>query len=130
MDKFNGDLDKFFNRDIHIIRDELLSLNGIGPETADSIILYAGNMPIFIVDAYTKRLCQRLPLPTNISYDEIQEFFQMMLSKNYSKKEIIKVYNELHALIVIFAKTYCKKKPICDKCPLGKNCNYNKKLFQ
>ena len=130
IDKFNGDLDKFFNRDIHIIRNELLSLNGIGPETADSIILYAGNMPIFVVDAYTKRLCQRLPLPTKISYDEIQEFFQIMLSKNYSKKGIIKVYNELHALIVIFAKTYCKKKPNCDKCPLGENCNYKKKLFQ
>ena len=115
---YQGNLDNFFDRDINTIREELLSLNGIGPETADSIILYAGNLPIFVVDAYTKRICERLPFNTNISYNEIQQFFQKNLSKKYSSQDIPKVYNELHAQIVILAKNYCKKNPECDKCPL------------
>ena len=62
---YNDDLDKFFKRDLTDVRKELLSLNGIGPETADSILLYAGNLPTFVVDAYTKRICKRLPIKTN-----------------------------------------------------------------
>ena len=97
------------------IREELLSVNGIGPETADSILLYAGNLPIFVVDAYTKRICERLPLDTNVSYNEIQNYFKTELSNNYTKKELTKVYNELHALIVLLAKRFCKKNPECKK---------------
>ena len=115
---FNSNLDKFFNRDIKEIREELLEINGIGPETADSILCYAGDKPIFVVDAYTKRLCQRLPINVNISYVDIQDYFQKDLSKYYAKKELSKVYNELHAQIVILAKEYCKKKPLCNKCPI------------
>ena len=125
---YHDDLDVFFSRDIHDIREELLSLNGIGPETADSILLYAGNLPIFVVDAYTKRICERLPLKTNNSYDEIQQYFEGELSKNYSKKELVQVYNELHAMIVMLAKNYCKKKPECNACPLKKHCVFNKQL--
>lgn len=127
---YHEDLNYFFNREIYTIRDELLSLNGIGPETADSILLYAGNLPIFVVDAYTKRICERLPLNTNISYDEIQNYFETELSKIYSNKELLKVYNELHALIVIHGKTYCKKNPDCNSCPLKNNCSFQRKLFQ
>ena len=127
---FNSNLDYFFKKNIENIRKELLLLNGIGPETADSILLYAGNMPIFVVDTYTKRICKRLLMDTNISYDEIQDYFQRELSKNYSKKELIKIYNELHALIVILAKKYCKKKPQCYNCPLNKYCDFKKKLMQ
>ena len=123
-DNYNGSLDLFFSRGIIDIRNELLSLNGVGPETADSILLYAGNKPIFVVDAYTKRLCQRLPLNTDVDYENIQNYFQNELSKSYSKDELLGTYNELHALIVIFAKTYCKKKPLCKDCPLEKNCKY------
>ena len=101
-----------------------MSLNGIGPETADSIILYAGNKSIFVVDAYTKRICERLPLDTNITYQEIQQFFQKDLCNKFSNQDIPKVYNELHAQIVILAKNYCKKNPECDKCPLNKYCSY------
>jgi len=111
---------------MYSLREELLLLNGIGPETADSILLYAGNMPIFVVDAYTKRLCERLPLNTNISYDEIQKFFEDELCKKYSKQDLTQVYNELHAQIVILAKNYCKTKPLCNNCPLAKHCNYKK----
>ncbi len=121
---YQGNLDNFFDRDINTIREELLSLNGIGPETADSIILYAGNLPIFVVDAYTKRICERLPFNANISYNEIQQFFQKDLCKKYSSQDIPKVYNELHAQIVILAKNYCKKNPECDKCPLKQYCSY------
>jgi endonuclease-3 related protein len=127
-DNFNGNLDVFFNRELQEIRNELLSLNGIGPETADSILLYAGNFPIFVVDAYTKRICQRLPIKVDITYNDIQSYFQSELSKKYSKKELTKVYNELHAQIVILGKTYCKKKPDCMNCPLKKNCYYSKQL--
>ena len=123
---YDGNLDNFFDKDLINIRDELLSLNGIGPETADSILLYAGNFPIFVVDAYTKRICERLPMDTNISYNEIQNYFENALSQKYSRKELPKIYNELHAMIVIFAKNYCKKKPDCNKCSLNNYCNFRK----
>ncbi len=125
QENYDGSLDTFFNRDLHSIRDELLALNGIGPETADSILLYAGNLPIFVVDAYTKRICKRLPLNTDISYEKIQQFFQENLCKKFTQKEITKVYNELHAQIVILAKNYCKKKPACSNCLLKDNCEKN-----
>jgi len=121
-EKYNSNLDYFFERNIKEIREELLELNGIGPETADSIILYAGNKPIFVVDAYTKRLCKRIPLDTELFYDEIQNYFQ----KNFEKKDLTKIFNNLHAMIVILAKNYCKKNPICNDCPLEKNCCYSK----
>ena len=127
--KYDDNLDDFFNRPIKEIRNELLSINGIGPETADSILLYAGNKPIFVVDAYTKRICKRIPLKTNIFYDEIQKYFESNITKNYKKEEITQIYNELHALIVELAKNFCKKKPECERCPLQKFCSFNKKLF-
>jgi endonuclease-3 related protein len=124
--KYSGDLNLLFKREVHKIRDELLSLNGIGPETADSILLYAGNMPIFVVDAYTKRLCRRLPLDTGLTYTEIQQFFQKNLLKKYTQEKITKVYNDLHAWIVNLGKIYCKKNPECDNCPLNDYCSYKK----
>ena len=127
---YQSNLDSFFRRNLQEIRGELLSLNGIGPETADSILLYAGNLPIFVVDSYTKRICKRLPLDINPTYDEIQKYFQNKLSKKFQKNEISKIYNELHALIVLLAKTYCKSKPECNNCPLQKYCMYKKKLSQ
>jgi endonuclease-3 related protein len=125
----NGDLDRFFDRDIFEIRNELLAINGIGPETADSILLYAGGKPIFVVDAYTKRLCQRIPLNVKLSYDHIQQYFQKDLSENFDKKDLTRVFNELHAQIVSLAKEFCKKKPLCDNCPFKNFCEYKKSLF-
>jgi len=127
---YHGNLDYFFDRNPNDIRKELLSLNGIGPETADSILLYAGDLPIFIVDAYTKRICKRLPLETIVSYDEIQKYFEKELRKTYQEKEITQTYNELHALIVTLAKKYCKKKPECHGCPLQKRCMFRKNLLK
>ncbi|MCJ7571661.1 MAG: endonuclease [Candidatus Thermoplasmatota archaeon] len=126
---YNSNLDKFFNREIKLIRNELLSLNGIGPETADSILLYAGNKPVFVVDAYTKRLCERIPFKTKLTYDYIQNFFEKDLKKNFEPEELVDTYNEFHALIVKHAKDYCKKKPNCNNCLLNKKCNFYKNLF-
>jgi len=126
--KYDGNLNEFFNRGINEIRNELLSINGIGPETADSIILYAGCIPIFVVDAYTKRLCKRIPFDTKLSYFEIQNYFQKELSKVYKSDELTKIYKELHAQIVIFGKNYCKKKPLCKKCPLKDYCCFKNNL--
>ena len=127
--KYNQDLDKFFSKDFKKLRTELLSLNGIGPETADSILLYAGEKPVFVVDAYTKRLCQRLPIDVEIDYDSIQKHFEKELSKKYSGEELIEVYNQFHAQIVIFAKEFCRKKPVCSNCPLSSICDYTNKLL-
>jgi endonuclease-3 related protein len=127
---YNSDLDWFFNRDLKDIRKELLSLNGIGQETADSIILYAGNMPIFVVDTYTKRICKRLSLNSTPEYTKTQQYFEEELNKEYSNRKLTQVYNEYHALIVKLAKIYCKKNPVCKECPLKKNCSYRKNLFK
>lgn len=125
--EYNSDLNSFFNRETLDLREELLSINGIGPETADSILLYAGNKPIFVVDAYTKRICKRIPLIYTDNYKEIQRYFQEKLENDYSKTEISDVYNELHALIVELGKNFCKKnKPLCKKCPLNNACNFAK----
>ena len=130
MNKYNCNLDNFFDRDLQKIRKELLSLNGIGPETADSILLYAGNLPIFVIDAYSKRICERIGLSTELNYEDVQNYFQNELLKKYNLDEMTKIYNELHALIVKFSKKYCKKKPDCLHCFLNKNCMYAKQLSQ
>jgi endonuclease-3 related protein len=122
--KYSGDLQEFFSQDAASIRHTLLSLPGIGPETADSILLYAGNHPVFVIDAYTKRICQRLPFPVRFdSYEEIQQFFEKQLSSTVSKEERTMVYKEYHALLVKLAKHYClKKKPHCSDCPISTLC--------
>ncbi|MEM7819965.1 MAG: endonuclease III domain-containing protein [Candidatus Aenigmatarchaeota archaeon] len=113
--KYNGDLDKFFKRQIQDIRNELLGIKGIGYETADSILLYAGQKPIFVIDAYTKRLCKRFGLEIE-KYDSLRKYFEKNLPKN------VKLYKEFHALIVALGKNYCKKNPLCIKCPLNSMC--------
>ncbi|HEX08738.1 MAG TPA: endonuclease [Thermoplasmatales archaeon] len=124
---YKGDIDLFLNRQTEKVREELLSIKGIGFETADSILLYAGDHPIFVVDAYTKRLCKRLPLEgiDCDNYEEIRRKFERELKREIKNRtKLIEIYKEFHALIVKLAKTYCKKKPICEGCPLGKNCSF------
>ncbi|MBU4255968.1 MAG: endonuclease III domain-containing protein, partial [Candidatus Thermoplasmatota archaeon] len=107
-ESYDSDLNKFFDRNTDIVRNELLSLNGIGNETADSILLYAGEKPIFVIDAYTKRMCERTGIVNAKKYDELQSFFEKNLPKN------IEMYKEFHALIVELGKNFCRKKPGCD----------------
>jgi len=108
--------------EVHVLRQRLLSLKGIGPETADSMLLYAGNYPVFVVDAYTRRIGQRLGLFRFDDYDRVQAFFERGLPKKPA------LYNEYHALLVSLAKTFCKKhKPLCRQCPLHQECVYARK---
>ena len=125
-EKYDCNLDSYFKKDLKELRTEMLSLNGIGPETADSILLYAGEKPIFVVDAYTKRLCKRIPIDVKIDYDSIQKHFEEGLSEEYTDQDLVRIYNEFHAQIVIIAKEFCKKKPNCNNCPLFEKCE---KLF-
>lgn len=104
-----------------LLRKKLLEINGIGPETADSILLYAMNRKIFVIDAYTKRIFSRLNLISEKdSYDSIQSLFH----KEF--RGTIKKYNEYHALIVAHGKDICKNKPVCSKCCLVHICSYYK----
>ncbi|MFH1013654.1 MAG: endonuclease [Thermoplasmatota archaeon] len=122
QDQYQSDLSTFFQQPLKHLRSELLRLNGIGPETADSILLYAGDKPIFVVDAYSKRLFGRLELPTKLTYDAIQAYVESDFCKNISAEQLPQMYNEFHALIVEHAKRYCRKKPLCNDCILNKEC--------
>lgn len=117
-EKHQGSLEKLFDQPLELLRRELLSVYGIGEETADSIILYAGRKPIFVVDAYTKRIFQRLGVfPAKISYKEMQEYFQENLPRE------VQLYNEYHALIVGLGNKFCSnQKPRCTDCPLREAC--------
>lgn len=109
-----GDLDRFFSRETPALREKLLTVKGIGPETADSILLYAAGKPVFVVDAYTYRMLRRHGLiGEETSYAEMQELFMDNLPAD------VQLFNEYHALIVRLGKEYCKKsRPRCQHCPL------------
>jgi endonuclease-3 related protein len=112
-ENYDGRLEKMFKEDSKKLREKLLGIKGIGQETADSILLYAAKKPIFVVDAYTYRVLSRHALiPENSGYGDIQEIFMDILPKN------TRLFNEYHALLVKVGKEHCKKKPICNGCPL------------
>jgi len=109
----------FHRGDVDTVRNRLLSLRGIGPETADSILLYAGGYPVFVVDAYTRRIGQRMGFFKVDDYDKVQAFFQDHLPRDAA------LYNEFHALIVRLAKECCtKKNPKCVDCPINVICAF------
>jgi len=109
----HGSLDAMFEGDWQLLREELLAVRGIGRETCDSILLYAGGKPSFVVDAYTKRLCSRLGLAgEEAGYEELRALFMNALPQDSA------LFNEYHALIVEHCKRHCRKKPLCDGCPL------------
>lgn len=98
------------------LRAELLLTKGIGEETADSILLYAFGFPTFVVDAYTIRLCNRYPITAGKMYKTVKELFEGNIPQS------TEVYKNFHALVVMNAKKYCRKKPACDGCPLNRMC--------
>lgn len=111
---YNFDIKKMKKFPLEKLREELLNLYRIGPETADSILLYALEKPIFVIDAYTKRIfSQHGLMKINDSYDTYQKFFMDNLPHD------VQVYNEFHALIVHTGYLYCKPKPLCEECPLS-----------
>ena len=116
--RYVANYDGNFYRDI--TREQLLVINGIGKETADSILLYACSKPFFVVDAYTKRVFSRLGFIDEEGYEEIRSLFEDSLPRNAG------LYKEFHALIVEHAKRTCKKEPLCAQCPLQKECKYSR----
>jgi endonuclease-3 related protein len=111
---YQGNLQKMSRIDTWFLRQQLLSVNGIGPETADSILLYALNKPVFVVDTYTKRiLSKHCLIRENARYEDIQDFFMKNLKRD------AKLFNEYHALLVRLGREIClKKKARCEICAL------------
>lgn len=117
---YQGSLSAMWSEDLQVLRSRLLHIWGIGPETADSILLYAGGLPVFVVDAYTVRIFTRLGLISQgAGYHELQQFLEANTPAEAA------VYNEYHALLVALGKYICtKSKPICFDCPLSESCKY------
>jgi endonuclease III related protein len=106
-------VEKMKSADTRDLRKRLLAIPGVGAETADSILLYALDKPVFVVDAYTKRVLQNHRIYEGIGdYDAIQAFFTHHLPRD------LYLYNEFHALIVRLAQQFCKGQPVCRGCPL------------
>lgn len=112
--KYDCEIDRLFQLETGTLRSVLLSVNGIGPETADSILLYAADRPVFVVDAYTRRFMERHGwLAGDEKYDAIAEFFTGQLPRD------VAIFNQFHALIVRLGKACCRRRPHCGVCPLG-----------
>jgi len=120
VEDWSGDIAALCSGPLAEARARLLALNGIGPETADSILLYAAARPSFVIDAYTRRIFQRIGLLQGYeSYDEIRRLFMQHLPEDVS------LYNDYHAQIVQLAKTCCRKQsPSCGACPLARACRH------
>lgn len=111
------DLNRLFAHDTDILRQQLLSIHGVGEETADSILLYAGGKPVFVIDAYTRRIVNRLGLvPESMSYAAHQALFMDNLPADSE------LFNEYHALLVSLAKNVCRRRPLCPECYLADIC--------
>ncbi|MGC9099092.1 MAG: endonuclease III domain-containing protein [Candidatus Micrarchaeia archaeon] len=123
--KESGGLEKFFQKDEEELRKELLSLNGIGKETADSIILYAAEKPTFVVDAYTRRIMHRIyGIDEEIEYNDLKKYFEKRLEKD------LELYKDFHAQFVELGKRFCRKVPRCKECPLRDYCQYASKKIK
>lgn len=114
VEDFGGSLDRMFSTSLSALRERLLEVHGIGPETADAILLYAGGLPTFVVDTYTHRILARHGwIGYDADYHEIKDTFESALPAD------AKLYNEYHALLVRLGKDYCKRTaPKCGTCPL------------
>lgn len=114
VERHAGDLDSLFALSLDDLRNELLGINGVGKETADSIVLYAAHKPIFVVDAYTLRVLTRHGLMgEQADYDTAQDLFHANVPRDTA------LYNDFHAQFVAVGHNYCKKKPLCAECPLA-----------
>lgn len=124
-----GGYDALKTLDTDSLRNGLLSVNGVGPETADDILLYAFNRPVFVVDAYTHRIFSRLGFVDDaIKYELLRKTFELELSarqQGASIDERVALYNEYHALIVVHGKTLCRSRPRCEACCLAALCKFS-----
>jgi len=118
-ERYQDNLEKLFSTSLNRLREQLLGVHGIGQETADSIILYAAAQPIFVIDAYTRRITSRLGLaPKDKSYSAYQLLFMQNLPGE------VRLFNEYHALLVCLAKDVCRRQPLCPKCCLNDICRF------
>jgi len=118
--QLQGGLRKLQNVPTQKLRSMLLSVNGVGPETADDILLYAFNRPVFVIDAYTRRLFLRMGM---INGDESYEVLRALFENKLARvKGRLSLFNEYHALIVHHAKYFCRTKPLCRECCLRRDC--------
>lgn len=116
----DGDISVLKKQPLAVLREKLLAVNGVGPETADSILLYALGKPVFVIDAYTKRILERhFFAKKDISYEELQNFFMEHLNGAVPSPQNVALYNEYHAQLVNIGKDFCRTKPKCEKCPLN-----------
>jgi endonuclease-3 related protein len=116
---YNDDLDSLFAVNTEDLRQQLLSVHGIGQETADSILLYAAGKPVFVIDAYTRRILSRIGLvPEKDSYGGYQAFFMEHLPPDAA------MFNEYHALLVRLGKDFCRRRPLCLQCCLNDMCQF------
>ena len=114
VDRYGGSTDAMFNTDLVTLREELLAVNGIGPETADSILLYGGRLPTFVVDTYTHRVLARHGwIEFDADYHTLKEHFESNLEEDAA------LYNEYHALLVRVGREHCRKTANCRGCPLA-----------
>ena len=112
-----GGYDGLARRDTATLRADLLAVHGIGPETADDILLYAFARPVFVIDAYTRRIFARLGLIAGDEpYEELRAFCERHIRAD------VQTYNEFHALIVVHGKDVCRPKPRCERCVLRRHC--------
>ncbi len=121
IERADGDLERYFDRPTDAVREDLLAQEGVGPETADSILLYAGRHAVFVVDAYTVRIGTRLGWFATREYGNVQRFFLAHLPRK------LKLFREYHALLVTHAKTLCRVRPRCRECPLRSICPFGRR---
>ena len=115
VERYDGHMSSILKEETAELRKGLLTVKGIGPETADSIVLYAARRPVFVIDTYTHRILNRHGLVDDqATYHDLQEFFM------YNLPEDVELFNEFHALIVKTGKDYCRRKPLCNICVLEK----------
>ncbi|RJO62745.1 MAG: endonuclease III domain-containing protein [Dehalococcoidia bacterium] len=121
LGNYEDSLEKAFSGNLDDKRNELLGIHGIGPETADSILLYAAGKPAFVIDAYTRRIAERIGIaPQRDTYDAYQRLFMSNLEQD------TRLFNEYHALFVKLGKDVCRKKPLCSVCCLKEMCSYGR----
>jgi endonuclease-3 related protein len=119
LDKYHGNITTLKRHPASITRTQLLSLWGIGRETADSILLYALDKPVFVVDAYTVRIGERVGLFKSDGYEHVRGYFESNLKRS------VPLYKEYHALLVELGKKYCETGPMCGGCPVRKLCDFS-----
>ena len=121
LERYDGSLEAMKRVPLEFLRSELLTVKGIGQETADCILLYALGRPIFVVDAYTRRIFGRLALlDAEAPYQEVQGTISDALPED------VELFNEYHALVVVLGKDICRPKPRCESCPLASMCPYGR----